>query len=411
MADDITFLTVQEMAYQTGLTESEVTSLVEAGYVMSVGRWRGEDQVRIPSDQSGKLLQLKGSPRLRRLALVFGGSFMYEYHPELSDYLLFHDTIDILCWMVKLRYASQDMMKRKAYRLDRLFDAFVAELRPSVVRLRQLRGKSYSEERVAFHLNKGWYNELVRAYPLNAEMLEVGTNTNGSYSRGRSVAWNIVQSYYAIYEFVNSMVFSNTATLRTEEHRKSTRHFNKCLLGKFSGLLVPYPFNLTSPLTQDINILRGQAKKYWQYQYASCPRDRRKSLYDLERDYLALISEEGTPLDFLYAFRVWANYLGIDTIISLQDGYYLSYLYKNLGLLCFFYGCFAELLAIAVLGESQTVALLANIATNYVLEQDNFRANWFYIPSFLRFRVYRKYGIVESNMDFLTPDVVDPIDI
>ena len=58
-----------------------------------------------------------------------------------------------------------------------------------------------------------------------------------------------------------------------------------------------------------------------------------------------LITDDHNLLELLYNFRVWANYLGIETIIRLQDGHYLSYLYRNLGILTFFYGCCAELRA------------------------------------------------------------------
>ena len=76
---------------------------------------------------------------------------------------------------------------------------------------------------MAFHLNKGWYNELVRSSLSTPGIANIGTNTDATYARGRSVAWNIIQSYYAIYEYVNSIVFTNTAHMRTEEHQKSTR--------------------------------------------------------------------------------------------------------------------------------------------------------------------------------------------
>lgn len=346
-----------------------------------------------------------------RAALALGRSFMYDYHPELSDYLLFHDTIDLVCWLTKLRYSSRQMIKSRHYRLDVLFDSFLQEWQPDIGKLRRLRGKAYSEEKAVFHLNKGWYNELVRTYPLEVEALEIGTRTSPSYSTGRPVAWNIVQSYYAIYEFVNSLVFSNTDNLRTEKHRKSTIHFCNYLLPKFSGVLIPYPFNITNPPLDDIETLRRGHEAFWSYKYARCPRDLQKSIFDIEHDYLTLMDDDHNLLNLLYRFRVWANYLGINTIIALQDGYYLSYLYKNLGMLCFFYACFAELMTLAVFGEDVLVQSLEHIATNHVLRQDQFKDNWYLIPMFIRFRMYCKHGLIHSHIPFLTPPSPDPITI
>lgn len=401
--DDWTIISV---ARKTGFDPAELLELIEVGFVKSCP---SQGQQYIFPSEIEKLFFLREHPQFRHKLTILNNEWLHYDHPELSDYLCFHGTLDLFCWMLKLRYSSREDIKRKNYQLHTLLDAYLTEIVPDLGPLKHLTGSTYSPERIAFHLNKGWYNELARSLPLEKEYLHIGTQTTASHSTGRLVAWNIVQSYYAVYEYVNALVFTNTSNLRTEEHRKSTRHFTTCLLKKFSHKLVAYPFNLISPPHSDLDALRGQKKEFWKYRYASSPRYPEKTIYALESGYLQAILDDGNLLNFLYGFRVWANYLGINTIIALQEGYYLSYLYKNLGTLCFFYGCFAELMAIAVLGEKRTLDLLKNIADQYIANQYDFRNKGYLIPMFVRFRIYLKHGLLQSNPDFLIPALDDPL--
>lgn len=348
-------------------------------------------------------------PSLKWKITLLNDSTMFGYRPHLSDYLCYHGTIDVLCWLLRLRYSPRETIKKRNYRLHVMFDGFLAEQQFDLNRLSDLAGSHHSQSKFAFHLNKGWYNELVRSYPLDADFLNIGTKHDPSHSKGRSLSWNVTQSYYSIYEYVNALVFTNTDDLKTEQHRKSTRHFNATLLGKFSGRLIPYPFNLTNPLLESYDGLRGKTEKFWGFQYATYPRDGYRSIFELEKSLVKLIEAEGNILDFLYDFRVWANYLGIETILALEDGYFLTYLYKNLGILSFFYGCFAEIMALSFLGEEVTVHLLEQIATKFILKQDNFRDHWYLVPMFIRFRLYRKHGLLKNDLPFLAPSNVDPL--
>ncbi len=400
---------VVAVALRYGIEPAELEQYCQSNYVRS-SVYNGVRYIFESGEK--KLAEIAARPELENLLLVVDDSLILDYHPELTDYMCFHGALDIWVWLVKLRYSTKDVIKSRKYTLHGLLNEFLTEQKFDMKRLSRLVGQANSKEKFMFHLSKGWYNELARSAPLEPEMLAIGTQTSPDYSKGKPVAWHITQSYYAVYEFVNALVFTNSDNLRTDEHRKSTRHFNGALLPKFSGRLIPYPFNLTNPIAGDINAIRGQSKSFWNYQYATYPRDQgnmRRTVYDLERDFIKLLTGYGNPLELLYKIRVWANYLGIDTIIELQNGYYLSFLYKNLGVLCFFYACFAEVMSLAYLGEDETLGLLENILFKYALQQDNFKDRAVLLPMLLRFRLYHHHGLISKDVKYLIPKSSDPM--
>lgn len=335
--------------------------------------------------------------------------YLYEHYPDKIEYLYFHDTLDLCCWLFKLRFSPQEYLKKRKYRLDIILDGMLKESKLSARKVKKTFGSKNSRERLIFHLKKGWYNELVRLNPFPKDLLEIGTNPEISSYIGLSPSWNVIQAYYSIYEYTNSMVFTNIDSLRTEQHRKSSNFFNKNLLSKLSGVTAFYPFNIVAGSMEPMLAYRGIDKDFWKYKYARSPRFREKTIYELEDIYLRFLSEEKTFLDFMYKFRVWANYLGIDTILSLEEGYLLGFLYKNLALVCFLFGAMAEITAIAFLGEEEVIKLLQDFSFSFTLKHANFRENWFLIPSFVRFRIYHKNGLINNLPDFLMPPNSDPL--
>jgi hypothetical protein len=401
-------MTIQDVAAQTGIDEADIRRLCTENRLEHMN---SNGTLLVFESEIGKLQQIHAHPHLRRKLEVLDSSFMYDYHPHLTEYLCYHSVFDIFTWLLKVRYSPRDVIRSRAFHLPELFEQFLSDVAFDLRKLRKLIGSQPSEERFIFHLNKGWYNELVRSVPLSQDFLRIGPRTDPENCQGRSVAWNITQSYYSVYEYVNALVFTDTKTLRTEEHRKSTRYFHNHLLEKYSNKLIPYPFNITSPLCDTMDNLRGARRSFWSARYANYPRSpyKSKSIFHLEDDMVELLEDDATFLDFFYKFRVWANYLGINTIVALEDGYFLSHLYKNLGLLCFFYGCFTEIMGLALLGEAKLVELARDLAFKHIHKQDAFKSNLYLVPMFLRFRLYRKHGLISDNLDFTLPAIFDPL--
>ena len=397
-------MTVQEFSLVSGLTEDRVRALCLAKNISSF-EVNGELYLDEHEIETAKLFIVHPNLESKLLALTKN---QYTVNHEIADYLCYHNAVDTLAWLIKLRYSAKEDIRKRSYRLDRLFSDFVRECAFDLPKISRLVGKEHSEDKFVFHLMKGWYNELVRAQPLDAETLKIGTSISGEYSNDRSISWNVIQSYYSIYEYINALVFTNTASLNTVQHRKSSVHFYNTLLDKFAGTLVRYPFSLTNPLRANIATLRGADKPFWKFQYAVSPRSK-QSIFELEKDYVDLLSPEGNFLGVLYSFRIWANYLGIDTIIRLQDGFYLSYLYKNLSIVTFFHAALSEIMALAFLGESRTIQLVDHITHNHILRQKYFEKSSALVPLFIRLRLYHKHGLISSLPSYVLP--LDPIEI
>jgi hypothetical protein len=402
---------LSKIAADLGVAEADVAAFCAAAGIRIFKEADGTDVISSVEDRAIIEVAFRNPKYRPKLEVSVGYSdYLHGNHPEIAQYLCYHDVVDILCWMLKLRYASQEDVRKRRYRLDTLFGSFLQEQAYDLARVKRLINKNASPEKFAFHLKKGWYNELVRSSPLHPDMLNIGTKTLGQeFSEGRYLSWNITQSYYSVYEYVNALVFSNNSIVRTENHKASTNLFESGLQLRLSNHLITYPFNLTSPLAQrrTLKSFRQGDKPYWKYQYSRCPRNISKSINDLEGDYMKAILPEKSLVNFLYDFRVWANYQGIESLLEVQNGHLVSYLYRNLGTICFFYGCFAEIMALALLGEETVVGLLEEMSKKFVLRQENFLSNQYLVPQFVRFRFYHRYGLIKTLPTFILPP--DPI--
>src|SRR5205085_8990121 len=65
--------------------------------------------------------------------------------------------------------------------------------------------------------------------------------------------------------------------------------------------------------------------------------------------------------DYLHDFRVWANYLDIDNLLSLWGEGYKAFLDHNLALFLFFIGAMAAVCYMSVLGPAEYVAQLQGL--------------------------------------------------
>ena len=126
-------------------------------------------------------------------------SLILDDAPDFLDYLYFHNVIDKFCWLLKFQYSERDVVKRKKYRIDTLFQNYIHLNKYKIEKAAKCISSSISKEKIEYHLSKGWLNELVRSVPLHADYLEIGTMLSRWDEPGSEglTSWNIVQSYYA----------------------------------------------------------------------------------------------------------------------------------------------------------------------------------------------------------------------
>lgn len=397
------------------LSKRYIMQLIKIKYIHAFDPSKYGDKSDIIIDPEGvqKLQTLSEHPEYRKKILDFNPSAYYDYCPELINYHPFHDFLDRYCWLIKLFYSDTDNIKKKKYRLDVLFQNFISKNNFSLEKLSdQLKTTKGNEAKIIFHLQKGWYNELARSLPLNPEYLKIGTDLKGSVADSTSVSWNITQTYYSVYEYTNSLAFIFNKKIDTAQHRKSTNIFNNSVLNTIKKNVFFYPFFLSSQNTSP-----GKYPIHSKYKYASYPRDITKNIESVNKDVIKAfkrLSKENndTPVslvDFLFEFRVWANYTGVDTIIKLKNGHLLEYLYKNLGIINFFTGGISELAVIAKLGEEKYIEVFKEFANDYILEQPQFVQNILLIPIFIRHRIYKNLGIISTDLPFLSSMYNDPV--
>jgi len=310
-------------------------------------------------------------------------SLVLEKTPDFLDYLFFHNVLDKFCWILKLHYADRETVKKKKYRIDTLFQRFIVKNKISVEKIVKCLSKNVEEVKLEYHLTKGWHNELVRSDPLHPDFLNIGTQVGkwGVPGSGGLIAWNIIQSYYAVFEYLSCFGSAIKPSLDTRGHKKVAREFSNHLIGRGKNRIIFYPFNLTSSASEkDI----PDHPKFCQYHYASYPREPGRGIYDLEHEIikaLILLADKGKSsfLDLLYELRLWANYTGLQSLLKLSDGGYQQFLSRNLATIVYFSGGLAELAVMTILGKTKYLSILKRFSLDYIDKHERFARNKFLI--------------------------------
>lgn len=337
-----------------------------------------------------------------------------EEFPDFLDYLFFHNVLDKLCWVIKLHYSDQNTVKKKRYRLDTLFQRFVVSNKIRSEKVLKCLSEKQDEEKIVFHLMKGWHNELVRSDPLHSDSLCIGTSINrwDGPGSGGMVGWNIIQSYYAFFEFVCCLGVLADPLLDTRGHKKVSRYFNNQLSGLGSGRFLFYPFTLNSCSSSDGFPVHPA---FCQYQYASYPRRLGCNIFEIEEElpkaYKLLNADSVTSfVDLLYELRLWANYTGMQSLLKLYDGGYVQFLMRNLATIIYFTAGMAEVVAIFSLGEVKYLEALKYFSVNYIDKHKRFAQNKYLILPYIRLRSYKHLGLINSPIDFIMPSNGDPVE-
>jgi hypothetical protein len=333
--------------------------------------------------------------------------------PDFVDYLFFHNVIDKLCWVVKLHYADRETVKKKRYRLDTLFQRFIVANKIRSEKASKCLSDSPDEEKIAFHLMKGWHNELVRSVPLHPDSLLIGTMLSrwDGPGSGGFAAWNIIQSYYAFFEFVSCLGISVNPSLDTRGHKKVSRYFNNHLSGSANDCILFYPFNLKS--SSSTNNFPSHPS-FCRHHYASYPREVGRSIDELEKElpeaYKLLNADSVTSVvDLMYELRLWANYTGIQSLLKLSDGGYLQFLVRNLATIIYFMAGMAEMAALFAVGEAKYLGILKRFSMDYIDKHENFARNKYLISSYIRLRSYKHLGLINAPIDFIIPASGDTV--
>lgn len=350
-------------------------------------------------------------PNLRDQIESFG-SLWHSDDLELAPYECMHNTIDLVCWLLKMRYATREELKKRHFTLPRLVMNFLKESNFSLLKIKKLEGDTPNLEKFKEYLQRGWYDEFWRILPGIGTDLRVVTDQEKDLPGSFSTAWNVAQAYYSTYNYITALVFTNAPSLNTVQHKKPLKHFDETLFRKFCGNLIKYPLNITSTsTTTDVNSLRGPPPKAWSYQYA-CNRRWGRPL-EMEKTLVKALGRWKTVVNCLYDFRVWGNYTGIKGTMALDAvPNYQIYLHKNLNTLVCFYALPVEIMALAVLGEQDYLEVFSHFLEKNIAKNFAWRANYLFLPHIVRLRAYEKVGLVKDLPPILrTLAPPDPFDL
>lgn len=113
-----------------------------------------------------------------------------------------------------------------------------------------------------------------------------------------------------------------------------------------------------------------------------------------------------TLLDFLREFRVWANYIDIDNLLSLWGSGYRGFLDQNLSTVVFFIGAISEIGYISVRGQSKYLSVLQAFYDQFICNNDELEDQFASTPIFQRMIIYSKIGLIDDTLKLRTN--VDP---
>ena len=205
--------TIKEAVKKTGLSERIIRNLSLVGYVRPLTEhWHKEEflfrddieAIQFASKIPGFIEKI--CKMLPFLTVNSTDQYLLAEAPDFIDYLFYHNVLDKFCWLIKLHYSERKTVKSKKYRLEVLLQQYLLKNKISTSKLRSSLLAKPDIEELKESLIKGWYNEIIRSDPISEEYLRVGTDIGGRNGPGTNgfAPWNIIQSYYASFAFLNT---------------------------------------------------------------------------------------------------------------------------------------------------------------------------------------------------------------
>lgn len=354
---------------------------------------------------------LKTSTRIKREDFVFeNSSDQYYLEKGFVDYLFLHNSIDIFSWILKMYYAEdKEAVKKRKFRLEVIFQNYLIKNKVSLNKISGGLSVEVKKDDLESFLLRGWYNELISAYPATTYYLDIGVNLEANLGDKHpgdqgDFTWKIVQHYYSILDFTRLVVMSVSPDVYPKDAGyRISKVFNNNIKGKLKNKLFFYPFIFDSKTVSNI-----KHPKYCDFCYSNYPRETlslKETEEFLSQSYTCFKKSNGNEeidvLDYLYELRKWANYLQIDPLLELntRKSGYMKFMLKNLSTINFFFAGFAEIIYIAKFGEEAYLELLVNFSRNYIEKVDMFGKENFILPLYVRLRIYKHLGYLSGGIE------------
>jgi len=411
--------------------DGKIVSIQAVARIMNVSNstvygWIRDGNVKNSGNGHTKAVQYDENQEfLRKHLFDRVGKAESAYVPtELERYSKWHQIVDGMTWLLKVSYSTPDEIKKRRFRLDKLFANYLRSHDVNLRTLRQALSTDTSVNRTAVtdDLKRGWYNELSFILPLKHSTLglsfhDVEANKSKAIERFAFPSWRITMAYYSTYFYLRSIVLQKQRHLRIQEHGKAIASFKNNALGSISQTIWKFPFSIAYVPGRRFfkSQILTKCMPHLKHKYCSHPQPPRRLPSQLVEFIYQAFKAGGmkrqkpiayTLFDYLHDFRIWANYLEIDNLLSLAGEGYKSFLDQNLSLVLFFFGGFAELSFISIFGENSYAKSLRRffnlVVTSKALSENDLTM----VPHYQRLQIYRLLGLVKINVEpRVNPDI------
>jgi len=335
---------------------------------------------------------------------------------EINEYSEWHELIDEIDWLIKICYSSKDNIKHKLFRLDRLFMNYLSYHKVTLNRVRQVFASNTNPnfKGVTDDLKRGWYNELSYSFPLRKSTLglsfsDISINKPISGIRFAFPSWRITSSYYSIYFYLRAITLQKQRGFRIQEHNATILSFKNNVLKPLMRILWKFPFDIMyAPKVRVYKrSLLIENLKHAKYNYCNHPRLPYRTVKQIfERVYKTYSKKAKSRIkpssymlfDYLHDFRIWANYLDIDNLLSLWGPGYKTFIDQNLSMFIFFIGGISEICYFSVFGETRYLEQLQSLYNSFIANSPELESDFANTPVYQRHLIYNQMKFINKTI-------------
>ncbi|MCG8017721.1 MAG: helix-turn-helix domain-containing protein [Candidatus Thiodiazotropha sp. 'RUGA'] len=399
---------VKELSELLDVSDSSIRRWIKKGDLKAIKKF---GKLTIPREGNEIFISKKFRASRSKLHTTYVSS-------EIAGYNEWHQLIDEISWLIKSTYATREILKRKSFRIDNLFIEYLKAHNLDLKKLRRifLETNHLNPKLIRDDLKRGWYNELSFIFPLKDSTLGISFNDidiNKDVTNKRFIfpSWKITSAYYSVYFYLRAVTLQKQPTIRIQEHGSTLSAFKYNLLPKLEKVIWKFPLSISwSPKDRVYrrHLLISKID-HLKYQYARHPRPPHSTPIELFENVYGSFRTKGkakginfkyTLFDLLHDFRIWANYLDIDNLLSLWGGGYKGFLDQNISLLLFFIGGISELCFISVFGEKKYIDNLQRLYELFALNNLEVEENFINSAPYQRLIIYNKMGIISNGLSF-----------
>ena len=107
--------------------------------------------------------------------------------------------------------------------------------------------------------------------------------------------------------------------------------------------------------------------------------------------------------DYLHDFRIWANYLDIDNLLSLWGSGYKTFIDQNLATLLFFIGGITEIGYLSVFGEEKYFEQLQSLYDLFIANNPELENDFINTSVYQRQLIYNELGFMKKFIVLKSP--------